>query len=125
MMKSMPASGIKGLASSVVAIVIKVLEMLLMAYGTESQEGKTLLGAIRSLSKMSKGQQTGDIQSVVRSLISALPQDMQNTNPGDITKALSELMGKGGGGGPGGAPPGGPGQSMMPPGANPGAIRPM
>jgi hypothetical protein len=113
MMKSMPASGIKGMASSIIAIVIKVLEAILVGYGTESQEGKTILKAIKSLSGISKGQNTGNMQSVVQSLISALPANMQNINPADLGSALSELMGKGGG-----APP------AAPPGAAPGAMQP-
>ena len=111
MMKQMPASGIKGMAGSIIAIVIKVLEAILVGYGTESQEGKTILKAIKNLSGVAKGQQTGNMQSVVQSLIAALPQNMQNINPQDLSSALGELMGKGGGAPGGAAPP--------PPGAAP------
>ena len=100
MMKSMPASGIKGLGASVASILVKVMETLLVGYGTESAEGKNILRAIKSLNTLTKGQQTGNMQSIVQSLIASLPQNMQNINPADLTSALSELAGKGGGAAP-------------------------
>jgi hypothetical protein len=119
MMNTMPASGIKGLGASMTAIIIKGLEFLLVAYGTNSQEGGNILKAIKNLSSISKGQQTGDATSIVRSLISALPPNMQNIKPGDLVSAISELTGKGG------APADSPGAGApmpMPPG---GMARPM
>lgn len=118
----MPASGIKGMAASVIAIVIKVLEAVLVGYGTESQEGKTILKAIKNLSGIAKGQQTGNMQSVVQSLVASLPQNMQNINPADLTSALSELTGKGGGAPPGAPPGAAPGQPQPPMPPRPGGL---
>lgn len=123
LMQTMPANGIRSITSSMMAMVIKILQAVGVAYDIDSAEGKSINTAIKSLMKVSKGQQTGNMQSIVQSLISSLPPGYQNIKPGDLMQGVNDLLAKRGSAGPGGPgmppPSGGAPGGAMPPSPGP------
>ncbi len=90
LMESTGGEGIKKLSNTVLALIVKVLESLLVAYGTNSDEGETIMRAIKSLSKFTKGIQVSDLQTALKSIVSSLPQNMQSITPNGIIEALGQ-----------------------------------
>ena len=88
--------GVESAAETIFAIVAKVLEFGIPVYGVNSEKGKELMKAINSLNKLSGGKQTsGDIKSMISSLISILPSDMQKVNPTNLADILQKGNGAG------------------------------
>lgn len=112
LMNTMPASGIKKTAGVVVAIAAKLLEAVLMAYGSGSPEGQAIVSAITKLSKITKNTQTGDMESVLKSIIQILPAGAKSLQPGSASEILSAITNQVGGPQGGGMPSGAPPQPM-------------
>ncbi len=93
MLNGMPAGGIKKLAGGIVSLNVKLLEALLMAFGSNTDEGKEILIAIKALSKISDKGEPVDLNSLITSLVSVLPPNMQNVAPQDVAGAISNLAG--------------------------------
>jgi hypothetical protein len=92
--------GLKAQARQGIQLAVKLLESTLLPFGTQSPEGKKILSAINSLTKL--GGETGgpDMQQAEVKMLGALagPQDSGPKPP----------MPGGPGGMPGGMPMGGP-----------------
>jgi len=72
----MPVSGLERVASVICAMASKLLELLLPLYGSDSEEGKRLMRAIRTLSPLTKGIKAEDIAAVLKvieTIISGTP----------------------------------------------------
>jgi len=83
--------GIKEVAKTIFAILSRVTEFAVPLYGMQTEEGKELTKIISSFNKLSGGQQTsGSISSMIQSLISVLPADMQKINPSNLTDLLTK-----------------------------------
>lgn len=115
LMKAQPVEGLKKTASVMVAISRKLLEIVLPVFGSGSPEGKEVLRAIGAVSKMTKGIETGDMDSVLKSLNSALPPGMKSSGQGDFAQMLSQISKQGStAGAPAPSPMAGQGGSPMP-----------
>jgi hypothetical protein len=97
-----PNEGEKGGATAQVQMAVEVLEQTLSAFGSDSEEGQTVLKVLTIL-----GKQFGEKRDKARGLI---PSEIMN---------LVSSMPKGAGGPPPGAPPGAGAPPGMPPGAPP------
>jgi len=62
----MPVSGLERIASVICAMASKLLELVLPLYGADSEEGKRLMRAIRTLSPLTKGVRAEDIAAVLK-----------------------------------------------------------
>jgi hypothetical protein len=100
--------GIKKLARSVVAAIVKVMSFLVPIFGTNNKEGETILRAMKSLQAIAGDADPKDVVAAIKTLVGSLPAGMQGSNPLDQVAPLI------GGGGAGAMPPGG---GAMPPGA--------
>ena len=90
--------GIQEVAKTIFAILGRILEFAVPLYGSTSEEGKTLNRIIKDMNKLSGNKQTsGSMASMIQSLISILPTDMQKIDPSNLT----DLLTKGGAGGMG------------------------
>lgn len=89
--------GIKEVAKTIFAILGRVTEFAVPLYGMQSEEGKELTKIISSFTKLSGNKQTTDnISSMIQSLISILPADMQKINPSNLTDLLTKGSPEGG-----------------------------
>jgi hypothetical protein len=110
--------GIKKLARSVVAAIVKVMSFLVPVFGTNNKDGETILRAMKSLQAIAGDADPKDVVAAIKTLIGSLPAGMQGGNPLD---QIGPLLGGGGAGGAGAMPPGG---GAMPPGGGAGAMPP-
>lgn len=122
LMKAQPNDGMKKIATTMVALSRKLMELVLPVFGSHTEEGREILKAIGAVGKMTKGVELGDMSSLLQSLNASLPPGMKPSGQGDMAQMLAQLT-KGGAGGapqpqpqPGAAPAGAsPGASPMPP----------
>ena len=64
----MPASGLERIGGILASMASKLLEILVPLYGSDSEQGKRLLRAIRTLQPLTKGVRTEDIMAVLQVL---------------------------------------------------------
>ncbi len=89
--------GIKEVAKTIFAILSRVTEFAIPLYGMQTEEGKELTKIINSFNKLSGGKETtASISSMIQSLISILPADMQKINPSNLTDLLTKGSPEGG-----------------------------
>ena len=64
----MPASGLERIGGIIASMASKLLEILVPVYGSDSEQGKRLLRAIRTIQPLTKGIKTEDITAVLQVL---------------------------------------------------------
>lgn len=91
-MSTMPASGLKKTNATVVALAQKLLDQVLEAYGP-GKEADLLISAISKLSKITKEVQTGEMDSVIKSIVQLLPANSTPLQPGSASELLTAMKG--------------------------------
>lgn len=115
LMKSQPGEGLKKTGAIIAGICRKLLEVLLPLYGSESEEGAAVLKAIGALSKMTKGVETGDMNSILQSLMASLPPGMKGGAGGDMANMIAQIKSGASAQGGGAAPQPPPQPGAQPP----------
>ncbi len=98
--------GVKEAAKTIFAILSRVTEFAIPLYGMGSPEGKELMKVVNSLNKLAGDKTTSaNITSMIQSLVSILPSNMQKINPSNLTDLLTKGAGMGAGAGAPTLPP--------------------
>ncbi len=101
--KQMPASGLKKVAGSVWALFSKISEAMLPLYGLNTPEGKKVASIIKQMNSLTEGATASDIGTAIKSLMQALPPNLQGL---DINGIIGMFQNQGGAKGmPPGMPP--------------------